>query len=373
MAHSEIGASSYYRWAQDACPGSVQQSRGIESQSSAFAQEGTLAHEMAADMLDGNAGLIAGTTPEMREAVEVYINAVNADKTENCISLIEKSFDLSSLFPGLFGTADCVIYYPDKKLLRVYDYKHGKGIVVEVENNPQLQYYALGALVDSGFTPDVIEIVVVQPRAEHACGPVRRWQLTAVELIEYAAQLIKDAKATQQPNAPLKAGEWCRFCPAAGAGCPELKNKTLRIAQTEFGGVPVEAQKIKEQQLPDVLKWLPVMENWIKSVREFAYNEAQAGRSPLGYKLVAKRATRKWIDEQKAQLFIDRHFKINGLDMVETKLKSPAKFEKLVKKEDMELLKDHIIKKSSGNVLVPESDKRLEVLCGPVNEFEAIE
>ena len=46
-AHSKIGASSKDRWSQ--CPGSVRLSEGIPSISSAYAEEGTLAHSLAAD------------------------------------------------------------------------------------------------------------------------------------------------------------------------------------------------------------------------------------------------------------------------------------------------------------------------------------
>ena len=43
-----------------------------------------------------------------------------------------------------FGTADCIIIADGT--LRIIDYKHGLGVLVSADENPQMQCYALGAL-----------------------------------------------------------------------------------------------------------------------------------------------------------------------------------------------------------------------------------
>ncbi len=234
--HSKIGASGMYRWAK--CPGSVKLCDGVEQRPSVYAEEGTHAHEIAAAILTGDVWTNENIPQEMLDAIEVYTKVIRQDHTGPCEILVEHKFDLSILHPGLFGTADCVIFYPNKKLLRVYDYKHGKGMAVEVANNPQLLYYALGALLSKRYRATTIELIVVQPRCPHKDGPVRRWSIPAFDLINFAADLKEAAMATEKENAPLVAGEHCKFCPASNGKCPVIYSRKLEKAKKEF--LPIE-------------------------------------------------------------------------------------------------------------------------------------
>ena len=190
--HSQIGASSYYRWRE--CPGSVRLCKDVPNISSVYAEEGTKAHELAASVLE------MGEWPktfdeEMGEAVQVYVQAV-IDDVES-ISFprvyIEHKFDLSAIHPGLYGTADCVIYDEVKKHLIVYDYKHGAGIPVDVANNDQLMYYGLGALLSLGIACEKVTLKIAQPRCYHKDGPVREWSFLPIEILDYAADLKENA------------------------------------------------------------------------------------------------------------------------------------------------------------------------------------
>ena len=350
-----------YRWS--ACPGSVRMSEGIESPKSSYADEGTRAHEIASHWL--STGIIECGDEEMMNAVQFYVELIQRESGKSNQVLIEHKFDLSSIHPGLYGTADAVIYYPSTKLLRVYDFKYGQGILVEVENNSQLMYYGLGALLSSEFICDQVELVIVQPRATHMDGPVRRWRFDAFDLLEFAADLKQFAEKTEDPNAPIIAGDHCRFCPAAGI-CPELGKKALDVAQTEFSPV----LSYDPAKLSETLNKLEMLEGYAKSVRAFAYSEAEHGRCPPGWKLVEKRATRKWRDEIEAENVLS---KLTSCDSLKNhSFKSPAQIEKLDKK-----LKDKIseltISVSSGLTLVPDSDKRQKALSSPEKDFEKIE
>lgn len=230
-AHSPIGASGMYRWSK--CPGSVKLCKDLPNTPSTFAQEGIKAHEIAAAILETGIWP-TDEDPEMLAAIKVYIDTIKQDHVGPTDLLVEHKFDLSVLHPGLFGTADCVIYYPNHKLLRVYDYKHGKGVPVEVENNPQLLYYGLGALISKKYRARTIELIVVQPRCDHKDGVVRRWQLPAINLIDFAADLKSFAVATEQPDAPLLSGSHCKFCPAANGVCPIVYEKKIKKAQEDF-------------------------------------------------------------------------------------------------------------------------------------------
>lgn len=353
--HSVVGASSMYRWS--ACPGSVKMCEGLKSLPSKYADEGTFAHSVAADMI--MTGCWDKTAPpEMIEYLKIYVDTVEelvGDK------FIEHKFDLSSLFPGMFGTADCVVYNKKTKVLSVLDLKYGAGIAVEVENSQQLQFYALGALMSLGFPCETVEVIIVQPRCPHPDGAVRRWSFPAIDLLDFAADAVEAAKKTQEPNAKLVAGDHCRFCGAAGF-CSEIKKQALAKAKEQFS----QLTPYDPKTLSEVLTWLPTLESWVKSVREFAYTEFQHGRPIPGYKLVAKRATRKWKmdDAEIAKALGD------SPDLWDKSLKSPAQMEKLLGKNAVAELCESI---SSGLTLAEESDKRPAAKPDASAEFTRIE
>lgn len=369
-AHSKIGASSMYRWA--ACSGSVKLSEGIESRSSVFAEEGTKAHELGEKWLLEGETAIAGYPVDMVEHVSVYVDAVcdrfEGEPLENL--LVEQRFHLHELHSDLFGTSDAIVWQPGIERLSVIDLKYGAGVPVEVEDNPQLQYYALGALLaNKQWKPREVEVVIVQPRCPHPDGPVRAQVLQVVDLLDFAADLVEAVKRTEEASAAylcadsgplearwqrmyLHAGDHCRFCPAA-AICPAQKNKAQQLAKQAFApGLPYDAQ-----QLAETLEWLPVLEAWIKNTREFAYAEAEKGHDIPRHKLVEKRATRKWRDQ--AHAFDVLASAIDEKELFEAPaMKSPAAIEKLLPKDQRKILDDLCIKESSGHTLVHESDKR---------------
>ena len=79
---------------------------------------------------------------------------------------VEKRVDFSSFVPEGFGTADCVMIQGSD--LYVTDYKHGKGVPVSAENNPQLMLYGLGAPMEYETVYDIktVRLAIVQPALE---------------------------------------------------------------------------------------------------------------------------------------------------------------------------------------------------------------
>lgn len=354
-----------YRWS--ACPGSVRLGSGVARKSSEYAAEGTAAHEIMekvltegcdADVFLGRELIVEGRAfvvdEEMVAAIQLYADAVrdvfDADQGDQLF--VEHRFDLSHIYDGLYGTADTVIWKPKGKRLIVKDLKYGAGLAVEVKENPQLRYYALGALVDLGLPARRVRIEIVQPRCPHPDGPIRHEEIDAIELMDFATDLIEYAKATEDPNAPLNPGDHCRFCPAA-ALCPALHGKAQEVAARVFA----DDKLYDPALLADTLTWLPVLEGWIKSVREFAYAEAEDGRSPPGWKLVEKRATRKWRDEAATVTWL-RSNSVDEDSFMVSKLASPAAVEKLLPKDQRGALEELCVKESSGHSLAPVSDKR---------------
>lgn len=232
--HSPIGASSMSRWS--ACPASISLSKGIESPPGTAAMEGTAAHELVGLALERALSENVPTLTILQKTIE----AVNkyAEYVESLIKgvnpyHIEHSFDMSAIYPNLYGTADAVVYDKESKTLHVIDYKHGEGLVVEVENNLQLQYYALGALTTLNYPCSYVTMSIVQPRAYHPAGHIRSWTVPALHFLEFEETLVKAAKRTEEKNPELKAGPHCMFCPAKPF-CKERANANTLEAKKEF-------------------------------------------------------------------------------------------------------------------------------------------
>lgn len=365
------------RWS--ACPGSVRLSRDVENRATSYAAEGTVAHDLARIALTMKVkpetylgkvrsadGFDFTVDQEMVDAVNVYVESVNADYNPDAgdVLVVEHPLDLSELHPNLYGTSDAGIWKPKQHLLIVKDYKHGAGVPVEAKKNKQGRYYALGMLLNMKVPARRVRIEIVQPRCPHPDGPIRSEEIDAIDLLDFSTDLIDYAKATEDEAAPLHAGDHCRFCPAA-ALCPELQKRAQANAAQAFdaGG------SYDPAALAKTLEWLPVLEGWIKNVREFAYNEAEHGRTPPGWKLVAKRATRKWKNEIEAIQALQKL----GLGEPELypipKLNSPAQIEKTLGKKNSGVLETLCIKESSGHTLAPDSDPRPAVKEAAADAF----
>lgn len=354
-----------FRW--ENCPGSVRQNAGVpDGPSSPYAQEGTVAHDIAALMLLGNPAP-SETEPEMLEAVSVYVDLVRSDPGT---LWVEQRLDLSSLYPGLFGTADAITWDAQSRRLRVYDYKHGAGVPVEVEDNAQLMYYAVGAARNLARDPLIVELIIVQPRCYHPKGPVRRWSCDAAHLRAFEERLLIAARRTEDPAAPLNPGAWCRWCKSASS-CSALERGATALAVREFS----PALRYDPQRLADTLEKLPIIEAWVDGVRAFAKAEAERGRCPPGYELVESFSRRSWADVAAARI----EFKRAGLSEDEMheprKLISPAKMEKKLPKDKLLLVELFSNSVSNGYRLVakPKSGApHLDGTADTVTEFTAI-
>ena len=389
-AHSHVGASSAYRWM--ACPGSVRLCKTVPNVASRYAMEGTVAHTLGEECLNKNrpAAFFIGQviqTPidcitiddEMAENVQIYVDAVNADCEPGDVIAIEERFNLDAFFPGMFGTNDCSIYRPSTGLLRVYDLKYGAGVPVDVEDNPQLKYYALGAATAvPGRKLSSVELVIVQPRCQHKDGPVRRWTTTAVELVDWAADLIDAAKATEAPDAPLRQGSHCRFC-SASAICPKMREAVLATAKMDFEDSnhsetknPKPPESMTQDELAEVLAMADVIDTWLTAVRAFGHREAEAGRPPTGFKLVAKQSRRYWVEHEN----VPESLASMGLSWEEihapSVVKSPAQIEAVLKKQkkDIKTIAPLWVSRSSGTALVHESNSRPAVKSSAFEDFK---
>jgi hypothetical protein len=275
--HSLFGASSAARFI--ACPGAWREGQKAEkagltprrSKTSVYAEEGTAAHALAEiclaagkpphDYVDISIQLKSSGSRfkvdfDFAEAVGVYYDLIDHLKSLGCEIWLEKTVEPAWAWTGdthqtqdaslpfdLFGTADCVAYLPETGHLFVVDLKFGRGVLVEVANNPQLKYYAVGAmreLLAKGRPIKQVTTTIVQPRMAHPDGPVRSTEYHRLELINWARGELKPAiDLALTPDAPLSAGSHCRFCPAI-LSCEEAKKKVQKSCADLFEQTPIE-------------------------------------------------------------------------------------------------------------------------------------
>jgi Protein of unknown function (DUF2800) len=389
--HAELSASSAERWLT--CPGSVELSRGLPNTSSAYAAQGTAAHYIAAHEQFGgpqsknpdawNAARWLGKTAlvegheialddDLIEAVQEFLDHIRETEKPGDVASVEQSFTpaMKKLHPKFGGSTDRVMWRESARLLRIYDYKHGAGVAVDVDDNKQLKYYALGALLtNKQWNAEDVELVIAQPRCDHEQGRFRPYRFKAIELLEFAADLIDGAKRTEEFGADLvPSKKACKWCPAAAANkCPAVEKHTHALVAADFTATSIE--RYSKDQIAEFLRMAPLVESRISAVREFAYNRACAGEEFPGFKIVAKRPTRKWTDEVAARLSFE---KTPGA-LKEPELRSPAQIEKLLGKKKFAPIAETLVeKKSSGYTLAPAEDPRPPAQVAQLEDFSVV-
>ena len=321
--HAILSASSAHRWLN--CTPSVMLCETFEDKPSEYAAEGTEAHELCEYKLKTALGMEADDpTPklsrfndEMEECANGYASYVLEQVNEasrTCSDpkvLIEQRVDFSRWVPEGFGTADCVIIADGT--LRVVDYKHGLGVLVEAEMNPQMMCYALGALelFDALYDISKVSMTIYQPRREN----ISTFEISRDELLTWADKVLKPAaKLAFEGKGEFYCGEWCGFCKAKHR-CRARAEENLLIL---------------------------------------------GGKSWNGWKLVEGRANRRYTDENEVIKAVCEA----GFDPFEKKVLGITAMQKLLGKTKFEKQLSAYIEKPQGKpTLVPESDKRPEISC----------
>jgi hypothetical protein len=262
----------------------------------------------------------------------------------------ETRVGFGDLLPGVFGSTDLIGRIGKRAI--VLDWKFGDGVAVDVEENPQLMFYAAASM----RTPEAswafegateIECIIVQP------PQIKRWVTTPERIAKFELELVQAVKMAKKPDAPLKTGDHCRWC-AAKPVCPQMTGAVDRALQSSI-------QAIDAPMLGAYLANADMLEDWIKDLRALAHQILDSGASVPGYKLVAKRGTRQWTKEDDVVHWLDG----KGLEPNEIyskELLSPAQMEKVLKKRKLTLPDDLVVSVSTGTTLAVESDPRPAVL-----------
>ena len=367
--HAVLSASSSERWLH--CPPSARLCESYEDKGSDYAAEGTDAHELCEYKLRKALGMEAQDptenltwfNEEMSDCANGYaayvLEQMEAAK-QTCadpVVLIEQRVDFSRWVESGYGTADCIIIADGT--LQIIDYKHGLGVLVSAEENPQMQCYALGALelFDDIYDIDSVRMTIYQPRRDN----VSTYEISKDELYRWADEVLKPtADLAFAGDGNFLCGEWCGFCKAKH-DCRARADANMELARYDFKLPPL----LTDEEVEEILSRVDDFVAWASDIKDYALQQAISGKEWNGWKLVEGRSNRKYTNETAvAGAVADA-----GFDPYERKVLGVTAMQKLLGKSRFEELLAAYIEKPQGKpTLVPESDKR-PVMNTAKNDF----
>lgn len=371
--HALLSASSSHRWLN--CPPSARLCESYEDKGSDYAAEGTDAHSLCEFKLKTALSMEAQDptenlnyySEEMEDCANDYaayvLELVEAAKKSSSdpVILIEQRLDYSRFVESGFGTGDCVIVADGT--LTIVDYKHGRGILVEADNNPQMMLYALGALeiFDGIYDIETVCMTIYQPRR----SSVSTFTLSKEDLYQWAEDTLKPAaELAHVGNGDYQCGEWCQFCKAKH-DCRKRAEHNLELAKFDFQLPPL----LTDEDVEKILGRIDGLVSWANDIKEYALQAAVGGKEWHGWKLVEGRSNRRYTDET----VVAEAVTTAGFDPYERKVMGVTAMTSLLgKKRFEEVLGGYIEKPQGKPTLVPESDKRpaINTAKQDFNEFE---
>lgn len=392
-----LQASNAERWATcTASPGLILANADkIEDRSSAAADEGTEAHLRAAEALvlgyDKND---FGKNHEMAGFVLDYVTYVLSHAVKGKL-LVEQNIKLFYMAERNGYIDVCIIH---KGGIIIIDFKYGKGVSVEAEENKQMMIYARSMMeylkknkVRTFKPGESVEMAIYQPRV-YGEEAERYWRINVKELIERTDEIGEIAHAIQKhphegPHIKFAPSDKaCQFCP--------LAEHALCSAYTAWilGGLPVEPESILAapkqgielpvaeiltiDQLASLLRSRPQLQKLFERAENRIFRSLMAGEEVEGWKLVAGKSNRVWIDEDRTLTHLMQ--KLDPWHVLVPQpfsLVSPAQAETLLKRlharsdSYWKEFKNMVDKPPGGPKLAPESDPRKPWTNDAENDF----
>lgn len=384
-SHALLSPSAASRWLN--CTPAPRLEAELPESTSEYAAEGTLAHSVCELLARKKFTIVKPSAhntalkklkkdalwdDEMLTTAATYVEHL----LERYMSFPNKPYivfevkvDITDYVPEAYGTCDCVMIGGDE--LIITDYKHGKGVPVSPENNPQMMLYALGALKCYrpiyGDAIKKVSMYIDQPRLNSYGG----YGLTVDELLAWGENVVKQKAALAFAGlGSFNPGDHCRFCRAkaqcrARAGVytalEDFKDAQLPNAGQE-GAAPRDLSKplLTDAEIGDLLARGKALVDWYNSIEEYALTTLLNGGAIPGYKAVegASKTTFAPDYDTAAAVLIEA-----GYDRATLYKETPetlTALDKLVggRAKLKELLGDHLFKPVGKPTLAPESDRR---------------
>lgn len=362
--HALLSASGSSRWLNCTPSARLEEEHGNKQETSVFAEEGTLAHELSEVYLRYDPLQILSQDEfnsqlenimsndifddEMLDEVPKYVaycveqfTAAKA-KCKLAVMEVEQRLDFTEFVPESFGTADCCIIADD--VLEVVDLKYGKGVPVYAHWNRQLMLYSLGALRKYDVMYDIKEVkmTIVQPRIDNFSS----FTFKVEELLKWAEEELKPkAELAFAGQGEICAGDWCKWCSIKNR-CRKLCDTQLELAKYEFSA----PELLEDEEIADILSRTPQLVNWANSIAEYALSEAvNHDKQWPGFKLVEGRSKRAWLSKDTVVTdVVEAIPEVCETELYEEKPKSLTAIEKIVGKKRFATDLGHLIIKSPG-------------------------
>jgi hypothetical protein len=408
--HSKFSASNFE--ANMLCPGRAAMSEGIADPGSVYADEGTAAHTLFAWCLEQDrdaAAFMGRRIPVGLRTFEVDDDMATPVQTavRNTREIVGDGMLLSEQRvcyakplgvpdDDAWGTSDVIAARGTE--LQVHDYKHGRGVEVDAEDNAQMLLYAMGALlaVDDVLGPfETVRMVIHQPRIKDAPS---EWVISAARVRAWAETTGRKAVEERLGAERMRAGktltqaQWediylrpneksCKFC-RAKATCPKLRNEAAKTVfevtpatPDEFDGLDV-AERPKQSDdawLAAVMAKADLIEDYLKAVRAEVESRLLAGRAIEGWKIVqGRQGNRAWSDANAVEQQL-KAMRLPTEVMYDLKLISPTTAEKLAKAKTIgprqwKALQEHVTRSDGAKHVAPVTDPRPALELTPVED-----
>lgn len=378
--HALLSASSAARWLK--CTAAPRFEAQFPENTSEYAEEGRLAHSFCElKVLKKFTTQLSSRTyttrlnklrkepmysPEMEKTSDLYVEHL----TELALSYAsmpsvtaEVQVDFADYVPEGFGTCDCVMIGGD--MLSITDYKHGRGVPVSAEGNPQMRLYALGALKRYrpvyGDSIKKICMTIDQPRIQDT---VSREVITVDELTAWGESIKPAAQKAFMGLGTFCPGEHCRFC-RGKAQCRARANQNTALEEFKDcvpQSVPLaqtsDRTALTDAEIGDLLERGKGLVAWYKDLEEYAQSRILDGGEVPGWKVVAGRSIRTFTDTD-AALSAAIAAGYDKALLYDYKPKSLSEVEKLMgKAEFADKLGAYVVKPVGKPTLVPASDGR---------------
>ena len=371
-AHARLSPSNH-RWVH--CSGSLREEAGYPDIPGEAAIDGTGSHLLLEICLrDGvlakeYVGRVIGEGDE-EKPLGWFVDEARSTRVQMCLDYVRNRVtELGERFPNStitveeesrsypgrcvepkiaewWGTCDITITAKEKGLmvyLEVVDYKDGR-MYVDANDNSQLWSYLIGKAYAPRLNTMMARMTIVQPKS----SPVVRSseEVSTTEIGEKLEVLAAAARATEDANAPVKAGSWCHWCkanPKNGGHCTAplmlsigATDMSTEIVTVPAGGLEATIEKVLSnvaeapaELLATILRAEKQFNDVVKQVKEEAERRLNLGQTVPGYYLGNGNAKRAWASDEEA-LKAFKRAKLKQDEYAPRVQLTPAQVEKLV-------------------------------------------